>query len=373
MECRRIKLSLPLILFLFHACQGAPDLVLDHAFEMDSPKVQESHELAVAPKTVAKERRDFIEKLMRTGKDKRPLYEAYLDVIGANGILAGIEEVWPRCHAEAHDAGRVIFARVRDLGSSLRICTDRCATGCMHGVLTEAFAGATDNTVSNGQVNLGLMMRAMHEGCYKNAEMVSSRPGNCAHGIGHALMVHAQYNIPEAIEACAGFPEPAMRYYCATGAYMEYVTEYDTEDAKSKSLHYPCDTYDYPAACSRYKMYYVAQRYYKANRSVEDLVHECATLTGKFRLGCFHGLGNAHMWLIASGQISIKSVCGHGTDDERFMCLEGAMERMGQYYEKTALAVCEQLEGQDRQVCFTAVENKMYNMKKDYTLYLGKE
>jgi hypothetical protein len=46
---------------------------------------------------------------------------------------------------------------------------------------------------------------------------------------------------------------------------------------------------------------------------------------------------------------------------------------MGQYYEKKALAVCEQLHGNDRQVCFTAVNNKMYNMNKDYTLYLGDE
>jgi len=165
MKFRPIKSSLPLIFLLFSGCQSTPPLVLDDAFEMDSPAVHESHELAVAPKTVVKERHDFVEKLMRAGKDKRALYDEYLDVIGANGILDGIEHVWPRCHEEAHDAGRVIFARVRDLGSSLRICADRCTTGCMHGVLTEALAGATDQMPSNGHVNLGLMMPAIHEGC----------------------------------------------------------------------------------------------------------------------------------------------------------------------------------------------------------------
>ena len=256
----------------------------------------------------------------------------------------------------------------------MRICADRCATGCMHGVLMEAFGGADGHTNGGGPTNHPGVTAAMRDACYRNAQMLSLyRPGNCAHGVGHALMIQARYRIPEALTACAEFPEPAMRYYCVTGAYMEYVTEYDQEDAKSKSLQYPCDTYDYPAACARNKMYYVTKRHYEAHGRTEELVQECSRLMGKFRLGCFHGLGNAHMWLIASGQINIKSVCGHGTDDERFMCLEGAMERMGQHYEKTALAVCEQLEGQDRQVCFTAVENKMYNMRKDYTLYLGDE
>jgi hypothetical protein len=33
--------------------------------------------------------------------------------------------------------------------------------------------------------------------------------------------------------------------------------------------------------------------------------------------------------------------------------------------------VCAELEGEDRRTCFTAVEHKMYYMKKDFALYLG--
>jgi hypothetical protein len=368
----RVKNFLPLVILVFSACQGVTGLVLEDHFEMGEPSLRGSNELSMEPKTVVKERREFVEKLMRAGKDKRRLYEEYLNVIGANGILDGIEKVWPDCHTEAHDAGRAIFAEVRDIGTSLRICADRCFTGCMHGVLMEAFSDATEKTDPDRHINLRMIKPAMNEVCYKNPEMVSSySPGNCAHGVGHAVMFLARYKIPEALETCTGFEDPAMRYYCATGAYMEYVTERDAEDAKTKSLHYPCDTYAYPVACSRYKMYYVADRYYQANRSTKEIVQECEKLTGKFRLGCFHGLGNAHMWPIARGEMSIRRVCGNGTENDRLMCIEGAMERLGWHHEKRALAVCEDLKSKDRQVCVTAVKHKMYDMTKDYSLYLS--
>jgi len=368
----QLKTLLPLVILCATACQGVPAVLLDNESDMNKEALQESKKLAAGSTNVIEERREFIEKLRHAGKEKRPLYEEYFDVIGADGILDGIEQVWPRCHEEAHDAGRAIFARFRDIGASVRICADRCATGCMHGALMEAFGVTADDARADGATHRVAITPEMNEACYRNAAILSlSRPGNCAHGIGHALMIQAHYRIPEALTACTGFPEPAMRYYCVTGAYMEYVTEYDQEDAKSKSLQYPCDTYDYPAACARNKMYYVTKRHYEAHGRTEELVQECSRLMGKFRLGCFHGLGNAHMWLIASGQINIKSVCGHGTDDERFMCLEGAMERMGQHYETRALAVCEELQGQDRQTCLAAVKHKMYDLTKDFTLYLS--
>jgi hypothetical protein len=338
---------------------------------MGDASVQSSGELFVRPETVQRDRRDFETSVAAVGDDeRRRLYEAYLKIIGANGILDGIENVSPKCHSEAHDAGKVIFAEIRDIGRSLRVCADRCFSGCMHGVLMEAFAGAAG--APKRHVNLDAIKRVMNDTCYRNAVMTASySPGDCAHGVGHALMVVTRYDIPRAIEGCQGFQDRAMIYYCATGAYMEYVTERDFEDARTKTLFYPCDTYDYPAACARYKMAHVAERHYDANKKFEELVRECEELTGKFRLGCFHGLGNAHMWPIASRETTLEKVCNLPVSNERFMCIEGAMERMAKFHEKRAQEVCAELAGEDRRTCFTAVEHKMYHMKKDFALYLG--
>jgi len=342
----------------------------DNGFEMGALSSKSSELLFVEPSAVVNQRKDFAAKLRSAG-NKRTLYEQYIDVIGPNGILDGIEKLWPKCHSEAHDLGKAIFAKVQDIGEGLRICADRCYSGCMHGVLMEAFSEAQNKNDSDGHVDVSALKPLMNDLCSKNPEMASSySPGDCAHGVGHALMFLTGYDIPKAVNGCKEFDIPAMAYYCATGAYMEYVIEKDEEDATTKGLFYPCDTYDYPAACARYKMVQVARRYHKEKKTPEDIANECAKLDGKFRLGCFHGLGNAYMGLIAS-KMPIKDVCLHGTEDEKFVCIEGAMERMAKYHRLRALKVCTDLENKYKDICMTAVNYGMYNMSKNLTLYLA--
>ncbi len=369
---------------LFAACQPTGNVVLEQnstddfddgeAFEMSQSSAEVSELLFVEPEGVQKERKEFVQKLKQTKrKQARQLYEQYVDVIGANGILDSIQKLWPKCHSEAHDLGKVIFAKVKDIGNGLRICADRCYSGCMHGVLMEAFTSVQNSSDPDGHIDVEVLKPFMNDLCRNNTEMVSSySPGDCAHGVGHALMFLSGYTVPEAVEGCKQFDSPAMRYYCATGTYMEYVAENDKLDVKAnKTLFYPCDTYDYPAACARYKNVYVANRFYRKNMTAEELIPECEKLNGKFRLGCFHGIGNAYMALIASGKMNISDVCLHGSEDEKFMCIEGAIERMSKYHRPKALKACGNLQGEYREICLSAVAQGMYNMTKNLTLYLA--
>ena len=144
--------------------------------------------LFVNPRGTQKQRTEFIQALPRVGKNNRELVEISLSVIGANGALDGIERVWPKCHSEAHDLGKVIFARIREVGMSLRVCGDRCNSGCMHGVLMEAFA--TIGKASPHHMDLGVLRPAINDLCQRNPVMTASySPGDCAHGVGHALML----------------------------------------------------------------------------------------------------------------------------------------------------------------------------------------
>ena len=113
-----MKTFLLVILLFFTPCQViVGDIVLEDAFEMGGgSSFQASDQLFVEPKTIQRERGDFIKRLRLTGRNRRPLYEKYINVIGANGILDGIERLWPKCHSEAHDLGKVILARVRNIG-----------------------------------------------------------------------------------------------------------------------------------------------------------------------------------------------------------------------------------------------------------------
>lgn len=327
--------------------------------------------LYVEPHRVPDQRAAFLRELRGAGRDKRPLYEKYLPLIGVNGILDGIKTHWPKCHSEAHDLGKIVFARVRDVGKGLRICADECNSGCMHGVLMEAFTSI--GKAAPHHMDLSVLKPAIKDLCQRNPVMTASySPGDCAHGVGHALAYLAGYDVPAAIKACKGNENTAMEYYCATGAYMEYVTERDPQDAATKSILYPCDTYIYPAACARYKMVHVVRRHYEAGKTTEALREQCAALSGPLRLGCFHGLGNAHMPFIAAKKIGIRQVCLNLGEVEEFVCIDGAMERMAKFHEPRAREVCEELDGHNKKTCLTAVANKMYNMKKDLSLYLAR-
>lgn len=368
-----MRLSLSVLLLVCASSQGLanePPVVEEMGAAGEEAAFQNL--LFVDPRGTQKQRAEFIQALPRVGKNNRQLVEISLSVIGANRALDGIERVWPKCHSEAHDLGKVIFARVRDIGMSLRVCADRCNSGCMHGVLMEAFA--TIGKTSPHHMDLAVLRPAIKDLCQRNPVMTASySSGDCAHGVGHAVMNLAGYEIPEALKACQDNENQAMEYYCATGAYMEYVTERDPQDATTKSVLYPCDQYIYPAACARYKMVHVVRRHYEAGRATEELRALCSSsLTDAARRGCFHGLGNAHMLLIAAGKIGIRPVCLGLGKVEEFACIDGAMERMAKFHPDIAGRVCDQLDGKNKTACLAAVSRKMYDMKKDLSLYLAK-
>ena len=370
-SCVRVSLSLLLLVCASSQGLAIEPPVVEEMGAAGKETAAFQNPLFVDPHGTQKQREEFIQALLRVGKYNRQLVEIFLPVIGANGALDGIESVWPKCHSQAHDLGKVIFARVRDVGMGLRICADRCNSGCMHGVLMEALM--TIGKASPHHMDLAALRPAIKNLCQRNPVMTASySPGDCAHGVGHALMNLAGHEIPEAINACQENENQAMEYYCATGAYMEYMAERDLQDATTKSILYPCDQYSYPAACARYKMVHVVRRHYAAGRTTEELRALCSSFTGAVRRGCFHGLGNAHTLLIVAGKIDIRPVCLGLGNVEEFVCIDGAMERMAKFHPDIAIRVCDQLDGKNKAACLAAVSRKMYDMKKDLSLYLAK-
>src|SRR3989344_3897943 len=313
-------MRIPLILLtvsLLTGCSGGFEDIDPENLEMgSSAKFAQATELYVDLGEKREERAAFTEILKDSGNTshgKRELYEQYIDELGANGILDSIEEVWPKCHSEGHDVGRIIFDRVEDIGLGLRVCADGCYSGCMHGVLMEAFTGLEDPNDPEGHIEPEKLVSLMDTICYKTDTMQSSySEGDCAHGIGHALMVLADYDIPTSMEYCDSFDSTAMDYYCATGAYMEYVNTHDPADAKEKSLLYPCDVDPYPAACARYKMVHVVRRHYQTKGKLSELVAVCENLKGHYRLGCFPGLGNGHLSPLVGGEMQPAGQCLYG-------------------------------------------------------------
>ena len=108
----------------------------------------------------------------------RAVFEKYLPRLGAATLLDFLERRYPGCHAQSHELGQAIFSMTRDVETALKRCDTRCTSGCMHGVVTAAFGDAT----------FGAVLARMDEFCPRGEMAAIHQPGNCAHGLGHALM-----------------------------------------------------------------------------------------------------------------------------------------------------------------------------------------
>lgn len=320
-------------------------------------------------------RQEFLQAYRAGGRQRaRELYEEFLPRIGANGIRQVVESQFPFCHTEGHDLGKLIFSKLRDVGASLESCADACTSGCMHGVLMEFFTDSSSMAGSehhdhSAQLTAAEVASRIPTFCETAAVTRMYRAGDCAHGVGHAVMFLSNYDIPAGIELCDRFPSYALRYYCATGAYMESRNHPDARwDYPQRGPFYPCDRAVYPAACFRYVMLNTI-RWHHPRGGTLDLQRQCATLTGKYRLGCFHGLGFAHLSQLLRGTKTLAEVCGFGTRDDQTVCLEGAMERLGRFTPVLAAERCESLTDWRRGVCQKAASRKMYDMEKSFAMY----
>jgi len=294
------------------------------------------------------------------GINKRELYDKYLPLLGSTWILNYLEDIHPRCHGQAHELGQALYAQNKVIGLAIMECKTRCTSGCMHGILMEAFKESSLSELTTQMVNF----------CNDEKMTKIHKSGNCAHGIGHAIMVITDHDIEKSIEACSSFLNPAMGYYCATGIFMEYLVTGRREDLGDRGLHFPCDKYtQYPAACYRYKVRFIFKEF---NKNKEKLVNECLKLPKSLRLGCFHGFGKANTRAIYRNPKYLYEVCHYGTPDDQAVCIEGAIEKLADYNEQKAISACNTLSGDSAKICLAAVKNKMYSLNKPtMELYLS--
>jgi len=298
----------------------------------------------------------FKEEYVEAGEKTLPVFEKYIGPLGAEALLDFLEDTYPLCHGQSHTLGEAIFGHHRSLGQALVDCNTRCTTGCMHGVMRSAF----------GEVSFEDLKKQIVGFCDRGEMSELHKPGNCAHGVGHALMMVSGRELGKALDTCNAFGEGGMAHFCATGVFMEYMitgkTAEEYEFRMSKGLHYPCDTFtQFPAACYRYKIKELMRVF---DNRVGRALQECAKLPGKRRLGCFHGVGSVLTDDVANDPTILAKACQFGTPEDQIMCIEGVVEKLSDYDESMARAACETLEGRNREICNAAADGKMYRHNK---------
>ena len=350
-----------LLIMLLLSCSNNTEntTVADNDFETEMGKDEEVLELISWEDADPEVKQAFLTDYKTNKAERRETFENYYDSIGPRGFLDFLEEKYAKCHNESHPVGKTIYKKEQDVIKSLRICANRCTNGCMHGVIAEAY----------GDKDFDQVVTEMKKFCTTGEMAEMHKPGNCAHAMGHALMLLNSYDLGISIEGCNKFDTPAMSYYCSTGVFMEFSDKLILQDqlglcgtVARTGLHYPCDTYsDYPAACYRYTLNHIAR---DLGGNIGGLAAECKKLSQKQRLGCYHGLGAIYSVSIRKNPRLINSVCMGGSHDETIMCIEGVIEKLADYNEDEAMNICYFTEGEYRKVCEAAAKEKMYRLDK---------
>jgi hypothetical protein len=283
----------------------------------------------------------------------------YYDKIGADQLLDVIEED-KYCHEKGHSVGRVVYKKTQNLSLSLEKCSHRCSTGCFHGVLMELF----NRSDQDPHVNLESVKDQINTIC-KTEDVVKNniQYGVCVHGIGHTLMFLAENDLGLALEYCGSFSQPGEEYYCATGVFMEWDRVNGKRDKGASGL-FPCDKYDFPSACFRYKI----SKAFKA-ADVNMAKEFCSSIKeGALRSGCFHGIGFSFFRLL--NDHPLKYLCDMTDTKDAKMCVEGAIGIFSVFDKQRSIERCKDLVAEEQSYCLKAGEQSNFGMEKDFSDYL---
>jgi len=287
------------------------------------------------------------------GDARRKVLETWIPRLGVPGLLDALEGGFPSCHDHAHELGKVAYAASRDMPGALRACQTRCVSGCMHGVLMEAFTERP-----------GTLRERIATLCDGDAFRQIHKRGDCVHGVGHGAAYVSDYDVPKALALCEAVGERAYQYYCASGAYMQVFMTFQKQ-ISARADHYPCDEAKrFAAACYRYKVFFMLARAAARGQGMDTVAAECLALPSRVQPACFHGIGHASVGAVAQAPARIHEVCERGPAAAQWLCIQGIVEKLAELDEPAAHRVCAELRGRNAEVCQEAARNKLYGTRK---------
>lgn len=265
--------------------------------------------------------------------DSYEVSEYYYDILGPDVMLDVLEEN-PNCHLKAHNLGRLIYIRnERNLTKALEITGTRCTEAAFHGVLMQVFKdfGGNPDELSGEHVDEKAFSDIAVQLCDREDIKNDIGIASCMHTVGHAFMFLVNNDIARGLQLCEAFPQNEHRYFCASGVFMQREKTVGRKDA-TVSARFPCDSFDHPAACYRYKLrdVFPSQNYSDAQRLCTSLPN------GPERNGCFHGLGFTYMYNVENNPRDLEAICTSDDDVDKRMCVEGAIARFRIYNEVAA-------------------------------------
>jgi hypothetical protein len=275
-----------------------------------------------------------------TPTEKIPCYEEILlSRLGTSGVRAAMEmleqlgqldvDVKRDGHVYAHAIGIASYRSAAEAGQTFAQCTPIYQSGCYHGVIQAYF---TDLQQSSTIAGIGA--DEVNALCRDYREDGADRwlLFQCAHGMGHGLVMFHGYDLPRALQGCDHLTSIWEQEGCYAGAFMENIVnataphhaagsaghharaaapshehgdahahdgDADAATAKAASPwkaldeqdpHYPCSVLDtrYQSACYSMQTSVVLLR---NNGDIAGTATFCESAPARMRNTCFQSLG----------------------------------------------------------------------------------
>ncbi len=266
--------------------------------------------------------------------DRQAISSRYLQLYPAQELLVTLEDSYKDtlCHSQAHQFGRAVYERSKNLAEAVKQCAAYCSYGCFHGVIMEVFT--TDSDTLGGVFEYQESEQYLSQ-LTINAQGLCTKPEvasvvlarQCYHGLGHVFAYGAALDIEKATAACGVFADPLAEISCRSGVFMESVyaaAEATTSVAYLKSAQ-PCDAFpESTYMCYSYKAY----GWLSVWGGIVPALKACDTFGGN-TMQCIGATAMAasSASLLATEE-GIDSLCGSLEGEKKVMCVDGALTKI---------------------------------------------
>jgi len=317
-----------------------------------------------------------------------------------DSIAATDEGVERDGHAYAHAIGIAAYTGAEEVGRVFAQCTPVYQSGCYHGVIQSYFT--SDLSTRSGLLDAAPV----------NALCETQRGDpagrwllfQCAHGMGHGMMMLASNHLPSALQGCDLVADAWERESCYGGAFMENIVHttmphhttgrpvansaahdhgavaspFSTEPVadfpalKEDEPLYPCTALDgrYSAAC--YQMQTSAVLFFNGS-NVEDAGRVCASAPEAFRSTCFQSLGRDVSSLTLQSHERAMRLCASTPAEYQPWCTIGYTKNLVDVTAdpRDGFAYCRLLPvGESKRACNVAVGEQIWVLSE---AFVGRE
>jgi cytochrome c553 len=254
------------------------------------------------------------------------------------------------CHRIGHTIGAASLEHFEGrVAEALAAGRATCWSGYYHGVVEHAFQGSERHELpaKARSICVGDAVRRTGHVAYQ-----------CVHGLGHGLMIHTGYDLPESLRVCDTLETAWDQTSCHAGVFMENVSSsYGVKSRwlRDDDLIYPCNVVEPQHKLYCYLM--LTSRILGANGyDWRKTVATCRESEPEWVATCFQSLGRDASGNTRQDADGILDICRLGGDDAR-ECIYGAARDIvsNDAGPRRAVALCRGAPAATRAYCYEGI------------------